>query len=501
MKAFAVFDGGGVKGAAFSGCLKAAKDLNIDFLGFGGTSAGSIVALLCCVGYSPSELKSVMLKEVDFNKFLDDDGHTLEQLRGIKLPPNFMKFRGYPKFLWTLWANKTSLSNIVQHYGIYNGNKLKEFLHQKVMAKIPSLENKPSFTFDDLRDFPPLKIIASDLNNRAPVIYSQKENSNFPVLDAVRASVSYPIVFAPVPMLNNFLVDGGLSVNLPIHVFEDEKSRNRCPVIAFDLVEKQPIRSSTSIYLFFQDMLATALESSEHLLHKTLRGIYHVPIFIPENIKTLDFALKSADKELLFSSGYSQTQEYFSQRLPYWSQAANQIEALQAQYVPPRWIEPVLKAVADDFEQNTSAKNIRCSVMLPTLRDSRVVVYQYNMESDPDVDLELDLEAGCSGRAWIERRPVFADLTIAQEKLAEWKMPQSKQNKVPRDRASMMSIPIFDVSSTTSGLTTIVDLPLLGVLSIDSKTDLSQTGWLDGTNPWVIANAKKWSDIIGRILT
>jgi len=46
MKAFVILDGGGVKGAALAGCLAAAEDRGIEIVAYGGTSAGSIVALL-----------------------------------------------------------------------------------------------------------------------------------------------------------------------------------------------------------------------------------------------------------------------------------------------------------------------------------------------------------------------------------------------------------------------------------------------------------------------
>lgn len=56
MKAFGTFKGGGVKGLAHVGAYKAARDRGIEFVGVSGTSAGSIVAALIAVGYSPDEL-------------------------------------------------------------------------------------------------------------------------------------------------------------------------------------------------------------------------------------------------------------------------------------------------------------------------------------------------------------------------------------------------------------------------------------------------------------
>jgi len=50
MKAYAILDGGGIKGAALAGCLAAAEELRIEFAGYGRTSAGCIVALLASLG-------------------------------------------------------------------------------------------------------------------------------------------------------------------------------------------------------------------------------------------------------------------------------------------------------------------------------------------------------------------------------------------------------------------------------------------------------------------
>ena len=60
MKAYAVLDEKDVKGAALAGGLKAAEEHGIDFEGYGGTSAGSIVAALACIGYRAEELRSVL---------------------------------------------------------------------------------------------------------------------------------------------------------------------------------------------------------------------------------------------------------------------------------------------------------------------------------------------------------------------------------------------------------------------------------------------------------
>src|SRR5437870_458998 len=54
---FAVFSGGGVKGAAFLGAIEEAEKY-VHCVGWGGTSAGSIVAAMLACGYSVGELKN-----------------------------------------------------------------------------------------------------------------------------------------------------------------------------------------------------------------------------------------------------------------------------------------------------------------------------------------------------------------------------------------------------------------------------------------------------------
>src|SRR5438552_9448385 len=82
MKAYAILDGGGVKGAALVGCLQAAEECGVEFAGYGGTSAGSIVALLSAAGMTPAQLKDTLVSK-DFAEFIDDDGTCLRRLREL----------------------------------------------------------------------------------------------------------------------------------------------------------------------------------------------------------------------------------------------------------------------------------------------------------------------------------------------------------------------------------------------------------------------------------
>lgn len=500
MKAYAVLDGGGVKGAALAGCLKAAEEQKIEFIGYGGTSAGSIIAFLASLGYSGEDLHRIMTQELRFTDFLDDSGTALERLK--QLPEKFQASR---MKLWVLWDHRDLINTLMQQFGLYRAHKLKEFLLTKVREKINAFKDRSDITFEDLRQSgcPLLKVVVSDLGSREPRVYSALGGKEFngSVIDAVRASMSYPFVFRPVQMNDRFLVDGGLSSNLPLFVFEKERREDGLPAIAFDLVSTaKPREEKYGIRNFCGDMLATALESADFLQQHLLQGIYHVRIPVPEGIDTLDFSLTPEQCETLFMSGHSATHTFFSRTVPQWGQATNQAERLQAVHVPPKLIVPMLQAVAKEFETETPAQNVRSHIMLPTDRGTRIVVYQYRMDSDPDSDLELAMNAGCSGRAWSTRLPTFADLREATTSYAStWGMTREQQNKVKPDRQAMFSVPIFDLRGPFE-TARIDQLALVGVLSIDTSTSLDHTTWLGSRREFAVERGKLWADIFSRVL-
>lgn len=63
--------GGGVKGAAHIGVLKALEEENIKIDYIGGTSSGSIVASLFAMGYSSDDIYSIFKKYCKKIKYVD----------------------------------------------------------------------------------------------------------------------------------------------------------------------------------------------------------------------------------------------------------------------------------------------------------------------------------------------------------------------------------------------------------------------------------------------
>src|SRR5271166_6526508 len=72
---YLVFSGGGMRGLSFAGAVSSLekKGLELNKLkGIGGVSAGSIIASLLAIGYTPDELNEI-LPTINYNKIASDD--------------------------------------------------------------------------------------------------------------------------------------------------------------------------------------------------------------------------------------------------------------------------------------------------------------------------------------------------------------------------------------------------------------------------------------------
>ena len=199
---YLVFSGGGIKGISFAGVIEELHKLNIIYSetgefklkGIAGTSAGSIIASLLAVGYTPQELIDVM-SNIDYEKIVDD-----------KL--------GYLRDTY----------NFLEDWGICPGNYAQDLLGDLINKKT----GNPDYTIEQLYNDKKIKlvIVTTDANySKSIYLYAGnpiKEYSNIPIRLAVRMSIGIPFVFEPYHYNDSYFVDGGVLDNYPLHVFDGE---------------------------------------------------------------------------------------------------------------------------------------------------------------------------------------------------------------------------------------------------------------------------------------
>jgi NTE family protein len=160
--------GGGARGIAHIGVLKALEkaDIKIDFLS--GTSMGGLVAAAYASGLSATEIEEIS------------------------------KEYGKLRNLWRL-ADPT-----LPRQSVFQGKRLQAFFEETLKVE----------SFEELCI--PLTLVAVDLNSGQEVHFK-----NGSVAQAVRATVAVPGLLAPVEEEGQCLVDGGLLNNLPSDVVRE----------------------------------------------------------------------------------------------------------------------------------------------------------------------------------------------------------------------------------------------------------------------------------------
>lgn len=184
--------GGGVKGAAHIGAIKALEEANIKFDYAGGTSSGSIVACLYACGFTSDDMYKIFKKYCKRIKYVDF-------INIIKL------------ILGLIFTGRIVIDGL-------NSGKQIENLINRVCNK------RKIYTIKDIEK--PLIIPSVNLCNGKVICFSSCKNekiklentifvNDIEIGKAVRASCSYPVIFSPCKYKNIKLIDGGIRENVP----------------------------------------------------------------------------------------------------------------------------------------------------------------------------------------------------------------------------------------------------------------------------------------------
>ena len=328
-RADGVFEGGGVKGIAFAGALASAEeDAGVrEWVNVAGTSAGSIVSALLVAGYDSAGLKHI-LADAHYKRFADCG----------------------PGGMWVGGV----VNAVTRIRGLAPGKYFTEWLSEQ-LAKSPLAHElgKTELTFADVRrrDLPArsevpdisdekyerakyrLHVIASDVSGGRMVIMpddlpeytdadgKQLDKDSFRVVDAVRMSMSYPFLFAPVALYKDgrphWVVDGGLLSNFPIWLFDSPHPKR--PTWGFRLHpgssvdEGMPYRKIPrplwSVPLL-KAMFSAATEAwdREQMEHVVSARTVSIPTHA---ISTTNFGLSRQDADDLYNWGLLAAQAFF----------------------------------------------------------------------------------------------------------------------------------------------------------------------------------------------
>lgn len=207
-----VLAGGGAKGLYHIGVIKALEENSIPIDFVSGTSMGAIVGALYAAGYSTAEMEQIVAT-----------GEVEQWVSGVLDPKYKFYFteRSDSPSMLSIYADikrdslsdRTSMNLALPHAFVNTAQ-----IDMALVKLFSSASAAAGGDFDKLMI--PYRCVATDMNRHLPVEFSK---GDLPF--AVRASMSYPILFRPVTdEQGRVLVDGGCYDNFPWQVLEKDFS-------------------------------------------------------------------------------------------------------------------------------------------------------------------------------------------------------------------------------------------------------------------------------------
>jgi len=321
--------GGGAKGLAHIGILKAidSAGLKVDYIT--GTSMGAVIGSLYSVGYSADTLEKIA-RTVDWDLLLSNQSG----LRSL-----FMEEKDeYAKYDIELpWVN--------HRFQISTG-----FLEaQELWLKLSELY----FPVSDIKDFSkfniPFRGIATDVGNGEAYVLKDGE-----IISAIRSSMAIPSVFTAVNHNEMVLVDGGISRNFPVR---DVKEMGADYVIGSTVANGllPPEKVKNVIQLLLQIAFFREAEDAKN----------EVPlcdIYIPFNLEKYSMASFNDADEIL-KIGIQEGQRLY----PHFKHLADSLDAIYGKQTMQHQRLPQLRSVYIDKYEVKGLKNTSRSFFINTM--------------------------------------------------------------------------------------------------------------------------------------
>jgi NTE family protein len=205
-------EGGGALGMAHVGVLKVLEEAGVPVDAVAGTSMGALIGGLYAVGYDASGIESIVEGMNWSELFIEDTGQGKRTIRSDIRDSRYFAEVGFDR------------RGFKSRGGLLGGRKILGMLDRLTLG-VPANAN-----FDELPR--PYRAVATDLEKGTEIDFSSGN-----LADAMRASMSFPAIFAPYSVNGRYYVDGGVVNNLPVDV---AKRMGADVVIAVHIVGGEP---------------------------------------------------------------------------------------------------------------------------------------------------------------------------------------------------------------------------------------------------------------------
>lgn len=267
--------GGGARGFASIGVLKAFEEKGIRVAAVAGTSMGGIVGGLYACGYSPNDLERV-IRQTDFNSLFTNEPArstmflTQRQERDRHLLS--IRFRNFRPHI---------------PQGLTAGQKLTSLFADLTLPA----SYRANGDFSRFRI--PFKAVTTDVANGRMVVLSEGS-----MAEAMRATMAFPLAFTGLERDSMLLMDGGMVMPVPVEIVRQMCDTARF-VVAINttspLLPKDDLRTPVDIAnqvttIMVADQLESQLQHADYVIHP-----------LPDRFASADFD----SRDSIIAAGYN----------------------------------------------------------------------------------------------------------------------------------------------------------------------------------------------------
>lgn len=264
-----VLSGGGAKGMAHLGVIRALEEQGIPIDYIAGTSMGAIVGGLYAAGYSIDEMEA-MFSSSEFEHWINGtipDENTY-YFRKDNLNSAWVKFN--------FDFDSTKFSPLIPVNFI--APIQMDFAFLSIFSQAGAVANN---NFDSL--FIPFRCVATDITHGKEAVFSKGI-----LKDAIRASMTFPFYFRPISIDSGLMYDGGMVNNFPTDVMLHDFNPDY--IIAVTVAKPAEAPSNENLLSVLNNML---MEKQDYNLDK------NIGIVIRPNIPKLSITDFSISNELI----------------------------------------------------------------------------------------------------------------------------------------------------------------------------------------------------------
>ncbi len=274
-KVAVVLAGGGAKGVAHITALKAIEEAGIPIDMVVGTSMGSIIGGMYCVGYSPDSIISIVGKNDWVKLIMDNPDYGNNRISARMNDENYILRMNISR------DNRQQGSRA----GVIQGRNVMKFF-RSLTSHLPD-----SIDFSHLPI--PFACVATNAFSGEKKVFTEGDLSR-----CIRASMAIPTVFTPMRINESTYIDGGLVDNFPVDV---AREMGADIVIGVNLVIPTTEEQMTSSAV---DILMNVFDLNSQKLYQ--KNIEDADIYIPIDVTGYSAAsfTKNAIDTLMMRGAY-----------------------------------------------------------------------------------------------------------------------------------------------------------------------------------------------------